>query len=281
MTTLQADWIAYAQDAQRRTRVPAAVTLAQFGLESGWGQHMPPGSNNPFGIKAVAGAPSVTVMTSEFQGGRFVRVPQKFAVYTSLAQAFLAHAILLSTHEAYAPAMAKLPDVQAFVMFMGHVYATDPNYAQKLLQLIQADGLVQYDLLPPEVNVPVAPAPVLAPAPAPAVAIPAQTVAVPAAPAPAADLLEQLLPLIKQTIAEAQSQPQTVATILAEAKPWFTSKTVWGIGVAGVAAALQQLGYTFAAADQADLINTAMQWVQVGGLLLAIIGRVTATKALK
>src|SRR3954451_14996587 len=38
----------------RRWNVPASVTLAQWVVESAWGASMPPGSNNPFGIKAAA-----------------------------------------------------------------------------------------------------------------------------------------------------------------------------------------------------------------------------------
>ncbi|WP_369693039.1 glucosaminidase domain-containing protein [Komagataeibacter diospyri] len=33
--------------------VPASITIAQWMLESGFGQHMPPHFNNPFGIKAA------------------------------------------------------------------------------------------------------------------------------------------------------------------------------------------------------------------------------------
>ena len=38
---------------RRRWTVPASVTVAQWAVESAWGGSMPPGSNNPFGIKAI------------------------------------------------------------------------------------------------------------------------------------------------------------------------------------------------------------------------------------
>ena len=109
---------------------------------------MPPGSNNPFGIKAVAGQPSVMVPTREFVGGRYITINAAFAAYPSVAEAFDAHAELLATSHFYAAAMAKLPDVTAFVEAMGPVYATAPNYASVILNLISEDHLSQYDATP-------------------------------------------------------------------------------------------------------------------------------------
>jgi flagellum-specific peptidoglycan hydrolase FlgJ len=59
------DVIAAAQASQRNTGIPAAITLAQYALESGYGRHMPTGSNNPFGIKAKPGEPFVEQDTWE------------------------------------------------------------------------------------------------------------------------------------------------------------------------------------------------------------------------
>lgn len=50
--------IAAAQAAPARWGAPASITMAQWALESGGGQHMPKGSNNPFGIKAGRGRSS-------------------------------------------------------------------------------------------------------------------------------------------------------------------------------------------------------------------------------
>lgn len=146
--TIAPDIINAAQAAQRKWSIPAAISLAQFGLESGWGAHMPPGSNNPFGIKALAGQPSVTVPTHEFVGGRYVVVEAAFAAYPSLDAAFDAHAELLATSHYYAVARAQLPNANAFAQALTGVYATDPNYGAKLIALMQADNLYQYDQLP-------------------------------------------------------------------------------------------------------------------------------------
>ena len=132
--------------AQRKWGIPAAVSIAQYGLESGWGQHIPAGSNNPFGIKALDGQPSVLVPTHEFVGGRFVVVKAAFRAFASLAEAFDAHAQLLAEGEPYAHARSLLPDALAFVNALTGVYATDPHYGQELAAIINGDGLLRYDL---------------------------------------------------------------------------------------------------------------------------------------
>jgi len=141
---VQPEIVAAAQAAQRATGVPASVSIAQYGLESGWGRHMPPGSNNPFGIKAFHGG-GVEARTAEVADGRAVTETQPFAVFASVAEAFAAHARLIATDRRYAPAMAALPDIGRFVRAMAAHYATDPAYAGKVLAIIAGDDLARYD----------------------------------------------------------------------------------------------------------------------------------------
>ena len=148
MKTVPPEVVAAAQAAQRATRVPASVSIGQYALESGWGAHMPPGSNNPFGIKAAPGQPSVLVDTHEFEGGRFVQVKAPFRVFASLADAFAAHARLLSASGRYQAAMLALPNVPLFVDRMAAAYATDPHYAADLMGVIDGDQLTRFDTLP-------------------------------------------------------------------------------------------------------------------------------------
>lgn len=154
--------IAAAQLSQRVWGVPASVSLAQFALESAYGTKMPPGSNNPFGIKAVAGQPSVTVSTKEVIGGKMVTVQAKFRKFDSFDEAFDAHARLLATKSIYASAMAAWKtdrDLEKGIKLMAVKYATDPAYASKIMSIIQGQQLVQYDH-----EQPVAPKPMPAPA---------------------------------------------------------------------------------------------------------------------
>ena len=136
--------IAAAQAAEKATRIPASVSIAQYGLESGWGKHMPPNSNNPFGIKNFHGG-GVEAETTEVVGGKVIHENQPFAIFPSLEAAFVAHANLLAHSPIYGHAMSLLPDVVAFVKEMAKHYATDPGYAQKILGIIHIDGLTKYD----------------------------------------------------------------------------------------------------------------------------------------
>lgn len=120
--------------------VPADVTLAQFGLESGFGKSMPSGSNNPFGIKAQKGRPYVEAWTTENVNGVNQRVLAKFAKFDSLADAFDAHAKLLATAPAYAEARKHQDDPMAYASALTGHYATDPLYGSKLQAMIRGSN---------------------------------------------------------------------------------------------------------------------------------------------
>lgn len=131
-----ADAVNAALAAQQKYGVPAAVTLGQYGLESGFGKQMPAGSNNPFGIKAAPGQPYVEAQTTEFINGVAKRVTQRFAKYPSLAKAFDAHAKLLATGKAFADARRHADDPMAYAAALTGKYATDPQYGAKLQAMI-------------------------------------------------------------------------------------------------------------------------------------------------
>ena len=135
----KAAWAA-AVASEKKYGIPAQVTYAQWALESGHGQHMPAGSNNPFGIKATPGQPYVEAMTTEHIGGRDVRVLAKFAKYASIGAAFDAHAKLLANSPAYAGARKFAGDPAAYANALTGVYATDPSYGGKLTSMMASLG---------------------------------------------------------------------------------------------------------------------------------------------
>ena len=136
--------ITAAQAAQHKWKVPASVSLAQWIVESGWGAHEPDGSNNPFGIKAVAGQPHVDARTHEFTHGRYVPITAHFAKFASVADAFDAHAKLLATHSAYHFAMTA-QSAEMFATRLNGVYATDPHYGANLVAAMRKYDLEKYD----------------------------------------------------------------------------------------------------------------------------------------
>lgn len=127
----------------QRWRVPAAVTLAQWAVESAWGAAMPPGSNNPFGIKAVGADPFVESATNEVESGKTVQTTARFRKFADLGEAFDRHGALLATGAPYVPAMRLVADPLAFADALTGVYATDPNYGTTLKWVMNKYGFLK------------------------------------------------------------------------------------------------------------------------------------------
>jgi hypothetical protein len=136
--------IAAAQMSMQATGIPACISLSQWALESAWGAHNS-GKNNCFGIKAVPGQACTARVTREVVGGKVVVITANFADYDSLEDAFTQHAKLLATKSPYAAARKLLPDALAFGKEMSKHYATDPAYWAKLLSIINAHHLLDFD----------------------------------------------------------------------------------------------------------------------------------------
>jgi len=66
-----------------------------------------------------------------------------------------------------------------------------------------------------------------------------------------------------------------------DVKPWYMSKGVWGGVIALLAAILGAFGYALGADDQAALADIALSIGGAFGGLLAIYGRVKASKGVK
>jgi flagellum-specific peptidoglycan hydrolase FlgJ len=144
---LQPHTILAAQASERKWKVPTSISLAQYALESAWGDK-DLGVNNFFGMKVRAGKddPYILLPTREVIHGKSVMVQAKFRRFPSEEAAFDAHGELLGTAPVYAKARAKLPDVDAFADALTGVYATDPGYGKALKNLMLVSKLYQYNL---------------------------------------------------------------------------------------------------------------------------------------
>lgn len=139
--------IAGARTAQAACRVPASISIAQWALESRWGAHMPPGSNNPFGVKAVGTEPYVSSTTREFDKAtqQDVTITARFRKYESLADAFQEHAEFLVANRRYLSCFQTADAFDFAKELQTCGYATDPDYAEKLGEIIRAHDLTEYD----------------------------------------------------------------------------------------------------------------------------------------
>jgi flagellum-specific peptidoglycan hydrolase FlgJ len=141
------DIIAAAQSAMKTTGVPASVTLAQWIVESDSGKHVPEGSNNPFGIKAVEGQPFVASPTREFIAGRWIRTTARFRKFLNLTDAFVSHGFLISRGRPYRGIVQYLHDPERLAHALTGIYATDPHYGDTLVKTMNDEGLWKYDRL--------------------------------------------------------------------------------------------------------------------------------------
>jgi flagellum-specific peptidoglycan hydrolase FlgJ len=147
------------------TGTPAAITIAQAVLESGWGKHHIGRANNYFGVKAQTSGGQVTyggvatgyvnVDTREHLKGKDVVISQPFRSYSSMGDSFVDHGQFLAQNRRYLPYLQDYQrdgDVRAFARGLQKAgYATDPLYAELLISIIDQYKLDQYNVKKPPV----------------------------------------------------------------------------------------------------------------------------------
>ena len=123
--------------------------LAQAALETGWGQRMPRtadgnSSLNLFGVKAGSewsGARAVAD-TVEISGGVAKQTRTAFRAYGSIEESVGDFARLLTSSPRYRDAVAAGSNAQAYVQSIARAgYATDPEYANKLNEVLNSGTL--------------------------------------------------------------------------------------------------------------------------------------------
>ncbi|MFC4336325.1 sporangiospore maturation cell wall hydrolase GsmA [Salininema proteolyticum] len=144
---------AAAQESQRRTGVPASVTLAQAVLETGWGESaLAVEDHNIFGMKCFGSPGDFAVGCRDY--GTFECTPSgscenqdaTFRAYRSIADSYRDHGELLSGWSRYAQAMAHRGDPKRFARELQKAgYATDPKYADKLIGIMGDWNLYAYN----------------------------------------------------------------------------------------------------------------------------------------
>lgn len=136
----------YAATAQRemqRSGVPASITLAQGILESESGNSVLANkSNNHFGIKC----------RSDWQGAKVYHDDdyrqECFRKYETVEQSYIDHSDFLKNNQRYASLFLLAPtDYKGWAKGLKKAgYATNPVYAQKLIDLIEKYALQNYDV---------------------------------------------------------------------------------------------------------------------------------------
>ncbi len=110
------------------------VAGAQWALESAWGK-TPSGKNNYFGIKAQPSESGTTKNTTEFYDGVPTGEVARFADYNSVFECLQARLKFLRKVRYSSYWKAKTAEEACFSL-QNAGYATDPNYAAKLIDII-------------------------------------------------------------------------------------------------------------------------------------------------
>lgn len=133
-----------AQTAARESGLPIELILGQAALESGWGKREilhedGRTSHNLFGIKATGSwsGKVVDVLTTEFVDGKSQKQVAAFRAYDSYVESFRDYARLLGTSGRYQAVREAATAEQAAQRVQEAGYATDPQYAEKLVSVMR------------------------------------------------------------------------------------------------------------------------------------------------
>lgn len=134
-----------AKQVNRKWGVPASVLIAQAAHESGWGRHVK--GNAYFGIKGKSpDGGSTSFATHEVVSGKVVSITDSFRAYKDFADAADDYGRYLKQNKLYKNCFFFTNDVSRFVDEIAKAgYATDPNYATKVKNIINKYRLTEYD----------------------------------------------------------------------------------------------------------------------------------------
>ncbi|RJQ67883.1 glucosaminidase [Pseudonocardiaceae bacterium YIM PH 21723] len=136
---------------QKATKVPASVAIGQAALESNWGRSkLAKNDRNYFGFKCSKGKPGPIATgchkyTTKECTPKCHTTTAYFRVYKSFADSLRDYGRLLSTSKVYQPAFKYTGDPDRFIKEVGKHYATDPQYAAKVISVMKKHNLYQYN----------------------------------------------------------------------------------------------------------------------------------------
>lgn len=139
-------WSSIAQEKQTTHRIPASITLAQGLLESGNGNsRLATEGNNHFGIKCSNWTGEKIYVDDDIKN-------ECFRKYDDAKDSYEDHSLFLKKDRYKTLFELEISDYKAWAKGLKTAgYATHPQYAQKLIDLIEKLNLTQYDIIDPNV----------------------------------------------------------------------------------------------------------------------------------
>jgi LysM repeat protein len=141
----------YAQRIQEKYNILASLVIAQACLESDFGRSgLAKKGKNLFGVKGSYNGQSVTMPTTEYRDGKPYKINAAFRKYPSWYESMedlarLYHNGVSWDRNKYKPIIGETNYVMACKKVQECGYCTDPNYATKLINIIEKYELYKYD----------------------------------------------------------------------------------------------------------------------------------------
>lgn len=141
----------HAKSAAEKIGLSPAVMLAQSALETGWGKHVitksdGQSSNNFFNIKADRAwqGDKAAKASLEFEQGVAVKKQSNFRAYNSIAESFDDFVNFLQQNPRYQSALKITSNPSQYLDELQKAgYATDPNYADKIKDVLKRSEFTQ------------------------------------------------------------------------------------------------------------------------------------------
>ncbi|MBS5821772.1 MAG: glycoside hydrolase family 73 protein [Enterococcus gilvus] len=141
----------HAKELQQGYGVLPSIILGQAILESNWGQsQLASEYKNLFGIKASGNQPKISLETKEYMNEQWITIQGDFKVYSTWEESLDDHTMLFVNGtnwnpQLYAGVLTATDYKQAAQALQTAGYATDPDYANKIISVIETYNLDRYD----------------------------------------------------------------------------------------------------------------------------------------
>ncbi len=145
----------HAEKAAKKLNIDPRILVAQAALETGWGKFiMHDGKGKPgfnlFGIKADAGwqGESIKIDTLEVENQQFKKVNASFRKYLDFSDSFEDYVNFVKNNPRYEDAVNSTSNPESYVKkLQSSGYATDPNYAKKIMRIFSSEVLQNFNSL--------------------------------------------------------------------------------------------------------------------------------------
>ena len=139
-----------AQQVAQQRGLYASLMIAQAALESGWGgSYLSTSAYNLFGVKWSGSGAYIELPTQEFYNDSYHTIYDKFQRYSSYAESLNGYANVITTRfpkSTRANSANYAIAAQNLRYGVYGTYATAPDYADKLIRVIQTYNLTAYDV---------------------------------------------------------------------------------------------------------------------------------------